>query len=123
MQVFARRWIFMAAIYFVVALCLGLGMSISGDHGLRSVHAHLNLLGWVSMAVIGVVYHLFPQAGSSRLATAQFWLMQLGLPVMMGALAAYLKGQQAVVPALALGSVLVVLSGLLFTGNLLWRRA
>lgn len=123
MQAHARRWIYVAAVYFSLALMLGLFMSVSADHSLRSVHAHLHLVGWLSMAMIGVVYHFFPRAGASLLAAVQFWMYQTGLPLMMVALAFYLKGYQGVVPLLGLGSVLVLLSGCLFAGNLLWRRA
>lgn len=105
MQAHARRWIYVAAVYFSLALMLGLFMSVSADHSLRSVHAHLHLVGWLSMAMIGVVYHFFPRAGASLLAAVQFWMYQTGLPL------------------LGLGSVLVLLSGCLFAGNLLWRRA
>lgn len=122
MQAYASRWIYVAVIYFLVAIGFGMFMSISTDFTWRSVHAHLNLVGWVSMALIGVIYHFFPKAGASRVATAQFWFHQTGLPIMMVALAIYLKGHKELEPLIALGSVLVLVSILLFAGNLLSRR-
>ncbi len=43
------------------------------------MHSHWNLLGWVSLAVIGVIYHLVPaivgkELHSERLARIHFWL-------------------------------------------------
>lgn len=65
-------WIKAAVIYFIMGVGLGIYMGASGDHLLVPVHAHFNLLGWASLAVIGLVYQQFPVAGSHRLATVQF---------------------------------------------------
>jgi hypothetical protein len=49
-----------------------------------SSHAHVLLIGWVSMMIFGVGYHLLPVfAGtdlySLRLAELHFWLQNIGL--------------------------------------------
>ena len=38
-----------------------------GDVYLKSVHVHLLLLGWGSMMVAGILYHIFQEAGHSKL--------------------------------------------------------
>lgn len=119
----ASRWIYVAVIYFLVAVGLGVFMGASHDHSLLGVHAHMNLLGWVSMALIGLVYHHFPQAAASRLADVQFWLFNVALPVMMVALGLLLKGNAGIEPLLGAMSVLVLLTVLLFAVNLLRHRA
>jgi cbb3-type cytochrome oxidase subunit 1 len=43
------------------------------------VHAHVLLLGWASLALAGVVYHLYPAAAGTRLARWHFWLHNGGL--------------------------------------------
>lgn len=123
MQAVASRWIFAAIIYFVIAVCLGVFMGASHDHSLMSVHVHLNLLGWVSLALIGVIYHLFPRAAESRLATVQFWLHNIALPPMMLALAFLLKGNAGVEPVVGITSIAVLVSVFLFAGNVLVKRA
>jgi hypothetical protein len=40
---------------------------------LAPVHAHLLLLGWASLALAGIIYHLYPAAGTTRLARIHFW--------------------------------------------------
>ena len=52
-------WLRLAAVYFSLAVALGITMGIAGNHTLFPVHAHLNLLGWVSMALIGLIYRSF----------------------------------------------------------------
>jgi hypothetical protein len=123
MEAFSRRWIYAALIYFCLAVMLGVHMGASEDHSLSPVHAHVNLLGWVSMTLIGVIYHFFPQAGASRLATVQFWLHNVVLVVMMGALGAYLKGNPDMGPVLGITSTVMMLTILAFAGNVMVRRA
>ena len=65
------RWIGIALVYFVAAVSLGVAMGGSHDFRLKTVHVHANLLGWVSMTLMGLVYRVFPSAAASRLAA---WL-------------------------------------------------
>lgn len=96
----ARRCLQLALLYLLVGVSLGIFMGATRDFTLRPVHAHVNLLGWTTLALAGLVYGVFPQLARSRLAAVQFWLHNLSLPVMMGALALMLSGRPEVVPAL-----------------------
>ncbi|HET7197492.1 MAG TPA: hypothetical protein VFI86_02415 [Burkholderiales bacterium] len=63
---------FRAAVLFVLAgMAWGIQMAVSGNHQAFPAHAHLNLLGWVSLFLFGVFYHLHPQLDGSRAALAQ----------------------------------------------------
>ena len=123
MSPLSRRWIYVAIVYFCLAVGLGVFMGLSGDHRLMAVHAHMNLLGWVTLTLVGVIYHYFPKAAASRLASVQFWLHNLFLPVMMGALALVILGMPQAGPVLGSSAVVMLLAVLLFAGNVLWRRA
>lgn len=60
---------FRAAVTFVViGMCWGLAMAASGNHSSLSGHAHLNLLGWVSLFLFGIFYQLHPGLDAGRLA-------------------------------------------------------
>ena len=55
------RWFLrVAVIYALVAMLLGIEMGISEDHSQMPTHAHLNLVGWVSMAIYALVYRQWP---------------------------------------------------------------
>ncbi|HZV99877.1 MAG TPA: hypothetical protein VFF74_12905 [Methylophilaceae bacterium] len=112
-------WLRLAAVYFSLAVLLGISMGLSGDHSLFPVHAHINLLGWVSMALTGLIYRHFPEAGRNRLAKTQFWLYNLGLPVMMVSLTLKLTGFPQIEPVLGISSLVVACGVVLFTVNLL----
>jgi hypothetical protein len=121
----SRRWLTMAILYFAAAVCMGVFMGATHDHRLMSVHAHMNLLGWVTMTLIGFYYWFFAQQAQTRIATAQFWLHQVGLPGMMIALGLRIYGNEAAGEFIGIFSLLVLVSVLLFAGNMLMalRRA
>jgi len=110
----SRRWFLCAISYFVVGISLGVYMGSSEDHTLFPVHAHINLLGWVSMGLTGMLYRAFPAAAQSALAAWHFWLFQAGVPVMMAAVAGIYLGQRQLGPVAGISSIVVLISVLLF---------
>lgn len=72
-----------AAIYAVIGIAIGFHTGAADDFAPRDMRAHANLVGWVSMAVMAFAYRLNPGLGQSLLAGAQFWLHNLGLPIML----------------------------------------
>jgi hypothetical protein len=64
-----------AAACLVCGVSLGLYMGIVHDFHLAPVHAHLNLVGWASLALMGLTYRGFPELAARRgPALTQFWL-------------------------------------------------
>ncbi|MGE5198280.1 MAG: hypothetical protein ACM3H9_01475 [Rhodospirillaceae bacterium] len=108
-----------AAIYLVANLAIGMYMAITDNHALATVHSHIALLGWVTMALTGLVYLLVPSCGGHRLAVAHFWLHNIGLPIMIGALTVVIQtGDSTAEPVIGVGSTLVVLGLACFVVNL-----
>lgn len=88
MSEITRNFIKAALIYLAIGVTLGLIMAIGYDWGLvpflTPAHAHINLLGWVSMLMFGVAYHIIPRfhgrmLHSDRLAVVHFWLANVGV--------------------------------------------
>ena len=110
-------WIKAAVVYLIMGVGLGIYMGASGDHLFVPVHAHFNLLGWASLALVGLIYHQFPAAGSTRLATIQFWLHNAGLVAAMVLLVAALRGNTGLDPVLGVASLVIGAAVLLFAVN------
>ncbi|MEC0372898.1 cytochrome-c oxidase [Paenibacillus chibensis] len=108
-----------ASVYLVIGILFGMFMSITHKFGYASVHAHINLLGWASLALSGIIYYLFPNAGDHLLAKVHFWLHNIGLPVMMIGLILYVNEVAHVEPVIATGGVLVTIGILTFMVNVL----
>ena len=106
-------WFFLSAtIYVLCGMAFGIWMAISEDHMLASAHAHLNLIGWVSMAIFGIYYHLVPAAGLSGLAKLHFAVQTIGLWLIVPGIGLAVMG---ITPALAgIGSIFTILGMLLF---------
>lgn len=110
-------WLKLAVAYLIGGVALGIAMGSSQNFLMRPVHAHLNLLGWATMALAGLIYTVYPRAGRSRLATVHFWLHNTSLPVMMGSLALVLLGRTQVVPVLAAAEMVAAVGVLVFACN------
>jgi len=98
------RW---STLYFVLGVGLGIYMSATQDFAIMPVHAHVNLLGWVSLSLAAFVYKSYPKAAASTLAKVHFWLQIVMLPVLLGGLYAFLRGNAQIEPLLAMGSTIV----------------
>lgn len=111
------------AIFITVALlCLlvgeGFGIWISQDverFSLHPAHAHLNLAGFVTLALYGLIHRAYPQLASAKLALAQCLLAIFGAVVLPpGILIAILTSEAQ--PGVAIvGALGVLLGTLLFT--------
>jgi hypothetical protein len=117
----AHRLLKIAACYFVLAVCLGAYMGATENFEQVAVHTHLNLLGWVSLAIIGCLYLLKPALATTRLATAHFWLHNIGAPSMLVGVALIHGGNEAVGgPIAGIFSIVTVIGIICFAVNL-WQ--
>ncbi|KQW28775.1 hypothetical protein ASE36_09785 [Rhizobium sp. Root274] len=104
-----------AAVYALAGMAFGIVMAASHDHSLMTAHAHLNLLGWVSMAIYGLYYHAVPGAADTRLAKIHVGVATLGLWIMIPGIAMAVLGMTEG-PAIV-GSILTILGMLLFAAR------
>jgi drug/metabolite transporter (DMT)-like permease len=113
---------FQAAVLFVLAgMIWGIQMAISNDHSAFPAHAHLNLLGWVSLFLFGIYYRLNPALDRSRSASIQVAIWCVGTVTLSIGVALVHTGHEAGDPIAAIGS-LVVLGGMIFFGWLVYRQ-
>lgn len=115
----------LAVLCAISGMLLGLRMGATEDFALQPVHAHLNLLGWASLALMGGFYAL-DRGAPRKLAWVNFALSGTGGVLLPLGVALVVTGHtaQGMPLAIAGGSVallgmlaflIVVLSG--------WRRA
>ena len=113
----SARFIRIAVLYLVVGVTMGIVMGITHQFSLAPVHAHVNLLGWATLAIIGVIYHAYPAAATTRLAAIHFWIHNTALPVMVG-LAFSLTGHEAFIPVTIVGATAVAVGVVVFGINI-----
>ena len=67
-------FLLLASACLIIGVCLGIYMGVNEDLQLVAVHTHINLVGWASLALFGVIYRVYPELAASRLALVHFWL-------------------------------------------------
>ena len=119
-------FIFSGMFYLLAGVTIGvLFFLVPETRVLRTVHAHLNLVGFVTFLIFGIGYHILPRFRgrplySEALAWWQFWVANIGL---LGLL--IFMGVGAYQPLAGLGYIqgafaaLLALSVYLFVYNML----
>lgn len=103
----------------LVGMIAGIVMGMLQDFTIAPAHAHLNLLGWVTMALYGLYHRSFGRT-SGWLGWTQVLTGALGAAAIGGGLALYLQsGDHAYFPLVIAGSLLVLLGMVLFLGIVL----
>ena len=114
----ARLWILIAVCYLIVGVAFGICMGATKHFEFIPVHAHINLLGWASMALTGLIYGRYPRAGGSRLGVLHFWSFNLLSPVLLAGLIFMFAGHPEMEPVMIVGSLGILASLLVFAANL-----
>ena len=115
-----KRFIASALIYFFIGCTIGLISIIKPELVgiIKPVHVHINLLGWVTMMIIGVSYFVIPlfigkNVYSDRLVTLHFILANAGI---IGMVLSFIQPNYSL---LALAAVIAVLASYLFLFNII----
>ena len=108
----------LSVLFVVLGVVLGYWMGATHNFTVSPVHAHINLLGWVSMFLYGLFYRVVPEAAQGVLPKLHLGLAAIGLPIMMVGLTIQLLAVPSLMafvpPMMIVGPTLVVL------GMLVW---
>jgi hypothetical protein len=113
----ARCFVATGAVLGALGMVMGIAMGVSEDFTLSPAHAHLNLVGWVSLVLFGLAYRA-ELARSGSLAAIHYWVAAAGAIVLpIGIYVAVVRSQ----PVIAIiGAILSLASMLIFIVNV-WR--
>ncbi|WP_309093293.1 hypothetical protein [Phenylobacterium sp.] len=108
----------LGVLFALIGVSLGYWMGVTHQFTVSPVHAHINLLGWVSMFLYGLFYRIVPEAAGGWLPKTHLALAVIGLPVMMIGLTIQLLAVQSLMalvpPMMIVGPTLVVLGMFVF---------
>ncbi|RWR13554.1 hypothetical protein [Siminovitchia fortis] len=71
------RFIRIAAIFGLIGTVMGSHMAGSGSYAFRPIHAHILLVGWLSMFAWGAFYRMF-EVRAEKLVTFHGWTAIIG---------------------------------------------
>src|SRR5262249_39878947 len=105
------RWfILIGLLYGTFGFAFGIWVGINERFDQAHLHAHINLVGFASMILFGLLYRSFPALATSTLAAAHFILFNLCAVVFLIGIP---LPQVHETVALAAGGSLTVLAGML----------
>lgn len=110
MKRYDLRFLALAILLLVAGVAMGIYMAAAKDYLLMSAHAHVNLVGWTSLALYGLIYRAYPSLAAHRLAPLQFHL---------AAPAAVLMGPGVALAKLYQIEILAVTAALMWLGGAL----
>ena len=126
MDWFIKAFIRASLAWFVLGISLGLAMAVHPAWVIyRPAHAHMNVVGFLTMMVFGVGYQLLPRLfghalWSRGLAIAHLWLANIGLALMVVGFVVAPNDVSIGGSLTAIGGALFTLGALAFALNL-WR--
>ena len=110
MRGIAHYFMLVAVVSVSLGMIWGMQMAASENHAMRSAHAHLNLVGWVTMALFAVYYHLVPEAGARPPARVHLGVAVVGVVLMVPGIAMANAGGS---PGVAIAGSLVSMASML----------
>lgn len=113
------KWIKVSVLYLALGIGFGLFMHYTVQLQWGATHAHINVVGWLTTAAIGAIYSIYPKAGNSTLGKVQFWIYNIGLPVLLAGMMLIYVGVPRVVLELFVsgGGIAVAISVVLLIIN------
>jgi hypothetical protein len=115
-----RRYVLIALMLGSAGMLLGLYIGVASDHRLLDVHVALMLSGFVTLAIYGFAFRLWPSMKKAELARIQFWTAIVGALVLI--LGSYLFATSGSVPLAAIGSILSIVAAAMMAW-LFWAAA
>lgn len=127
MEHFVRGFIRASLVWLGAGVLIGVSMAFWPGEALvyRPAHIHANLLGFVSMMIFGVAYHVMPRftgnpLHSRREAAWHLWIANLGLVMLVGGWIGRVWVPDAATIVLRSGAAASAVGAFLFIHNL-WR--
>ena len=107
----SKAFIATGVLCVLAGMVWGVQMAMSGNHGMMPAHAHLNLLGFVTLTLMGLFYW---QRGGGMLAWINYALSAAGVIIMIPMLAYLLVDEAARGPTI--GPMMSVPEGMVILG-------
>ncbi|HST58669.1 MAG TPA: cbb3-type cytochrome c oxidase subunit I [Longimicrobium sp.] len=126
MDPFVRRFIRSSLVWLGVGVLIGVAMALDpAAAAFRTAHMHANLLGFVSMMIFGVAYHVIPRFTGRplhrpRAAALHLWVANAGLAGMVSGFILRIYRWEPGMILLGTGALLSAAGAALFIYNI-WR--
>lgn len=111
-----------AILIAIIGMFWGIAMAISQNHITSPGHAHLNLLGWISLFLMGLYYRVHPDLDISRAAIIQAIVWGVGSAGIGAGVGLLYLGFPWAEPLTAISSLVLLADMILFGWLALWSQ-
>ena len=101
-----------SVLFGLCGMAMGIAMGIKQDFSLAPAHAHVNLLGFVTLFLSGLYYRVVPAAAASMIARVQAVLAVAGAVIFPVGIASVLLGDHEKFLPIVVGGALIVLAAM-----------
>ncbi|GIP36914.1 hypothetical protein J31TS4_01940 [Paenibacillus sp. J31TS4] len=115
------KWLMrIAAIYSLIGALIGSDMAGRKDYSMIPAHAHILVVGWLTLFAYGLFYYVFKDLSMVKTAKLQAWTALIGGGLMPFGMLLYYKMQNMgtllafILPACVLLAAIVLFLALLF---------
>ncbi|WP_068777354.1 hypothetical protein [Paenibacillus sp. FJAT-26967] len=110
------KWLMrIAAIYSLIGALIGSDMAGRSDVSLTPVHAHILVVGWLTLFAYGLFYYVVKEISMTKTAKLHIWTSLIGGGLMpFGMLLYYKIGSTATLLAFILPAVILLIAIALF---------
>lgn len=91
MAAYSKWLIRISAIYALMGAVIGSDMAGRKDYALVPGHAHILVVGWLTLFAYGIFYHVFKDIGMMRVAKLHAWSSLIGGGLMPLSMLIYYK--------------------------------
>ena len=126
MDWFVRAFLKASLVWLALGVTLGVGMAVRpGWAAYYPAHVHMNLLGFVTMMIYGVAYHVIPRfvgrpLHARLLAAWHWWASNCGLALMVAGFVIRPSGDMSGGVLLSVGGTLAAVGAYMFVYNI-WQ--
>ena len=110
-----------SVLFGLAGMAMGIAMGIKQDFSLVPAHAHMNLLGFVTLFLSGLYYRSVPAAAASKLAKVQTVLAVSGAVIFPVGIASVLLGDHEKYLPIVVGGSLTVLAAMALLAFIIFR--
>lgn len=103
-----------AVLYAMGGMLMGMFMGATQDFSMRSVHAHINLLGWATLALMGAFFGIAGARAPQKLGWAVLVVANVANLMMLPMVYLISQGRPPIAPLLMGGEMLAAVSILMF---------
>lgn len=120
MRVYSK-WLFrISAIYAVIGALMGSDLAGRKDYTLVPSHAHILVVGWLTVFAYAIFYHVFKEFSLLKTAKLQAWSALIGGGLMPACMLFYYKNNNSLTTVLFIVSASVLLLAILLFAFLLF---